>query len=229
MNLVYALLPYFAVGLGLLVFHNAWAAILTYHAGILAVLFLKPGIPLKDLVRNNGNKWLVVSAVIGACGGVILYLFWPLLSIPPGNKWLVVSAVIGACGGVILYLFWPLLSIPPGTGDYIGSIGLMGASWPVFMAYYALVNPFLEEYYWRGCLGGKSKRPVLQDLLFAGYHLLVLGGNLSVLWLAVTFLILCGAAWYWRQISRMTGGLLAAALSHLAADLTVILAIYYKT
>jgi hypothetical protein len=199
MNLIYALLPYFAVGLGLLVFHNAWAAILTYHAGILAVLFLKPGIPLKDLVRNNGNKWLVVSAVIGACGGVILYLFWPLLSIPPG------------------------------TGDYIGSIGLMGASWPVFMAYYALVNPFLEEYYWRGCLGGKSKRPVLQDLLFAGYHLLVLGGNLSVLWLAVTFLILCGAAWYWRQISRMTGGLLAAALSHLAADLTVILAIYYKT
>jgi membrane protease YdiL (CAAX protease family) len=199
-NLIYAFVPYLAVGLGLLVFHNAWAAILTYHAGILAViLFLKPGIPFRQKVQSSNRKWLMLSVAIGACGGVVLYLLWPLLSVPPDIT------------------------------VYIRSIGLTPVSWPFFIAYYVLVNPCLEEYFWRGCLGSKAKRPILNDFLFAGYHLVVLAGSLAVLWLPVVLLVLAGAAWYWRQISRITGGLLAAILSHMAADVTVILAIYYLT
>jgi membrane protease YdiL (CAAX protease family) len=199
-NLIYAFVPYLAVGLGLLVFHNAWAAILTYHAGILAVIFLsKPRIPFRKIVRSSNYKWLMFSVAIGACGGAVLYLLWPLLSVRPD------------------------------IAVYIRSIGLTPASWPVFIVYYVLVNPTLEEYYWRGYLGSKSKRPLLNDFLFAGYHLIVLGGNIAVPWLVVVFLVLGGAAWYWRQISRITGGLLTAILSHLAADITVIMAIYYLT
>jgi membrane protease YdiL (CAAX protease family) len=139
------------------------------------------------------------------------------------------SVAIGACAGVVLYLLWPLLSVPPDIGVYIRSIGLTPSSWPVFIAYYVLVNPFLEEYFWRGCLGSKAKHPILNDFLFAGYHMIVLAGSIAVPWLAVVFLVLCVAAWYWRQISIITGGLLAAILSHLAADITVILAIFYLT
>jgi hypothetical protein len=199
-NLIYAFVPYLAVGMGLLVFHNAWAAILTYHAGIVAVIFfLKPKIPFSQIVRSSNHKWLMVSTAIGACGGVVLYLLWPLLSVPVD------------------------------IAAYIRNIGLTPASWPFFIAYYVLVNPFLEEYFWRGYLGSKAKYPILKDFLFSGYHLIVLAGNVALPWLAVVFLVLCGAAWYWRQISNITGGLLASILSHLAADVTVILAIYYLT
>jgi|WetSurMetagenome_2_1015567.scaffolds.fasta_scaffold65572_3 hypothetical protein len=194
------LLPYLAVGVGLLVFHNAWAAILTYHAGMAAVIFLsKPAVPVKNIIRNANYKPLIMSVAIGAVGGVLLYLLWPLLSVPPD------------------------------INTYMRSIGLTGAVWPYFIVYYVLVNPALEEYYWRGFLGSSAKHPVLNDLLFAGYHLVVLTGKISVPWLAVVFLVMCGAAWYWRQVSQFTGGLLAATLSHLAADITVILSIFVLT
>jgi hypothetical protein len=65
--------------------------------------------------------------------------------------------------------------------------------------------------------------------MFAGYHILVLAGKVGAWWLVPAFAVLGGAGWYWRQISRVSGGLLAATLSHMAADLTVILAIYWMT
>ena len=194
------LIPYIAVGLGLLVFHNAWAAILLYHAGIAAVIFLtKRTVPFKQIFRSTGYKPLILAAAIGALSGVVLYLLWPLLSVPP-------------------YI-----------NTYMRSIGLTATVWPYFIAYYVLVNPVLEEYYWRGYLGSSAKHPVLNDFLFAGYHLVVLGGKIQGLWLVAVFLILCGAAWYWRQVSRITDGLLAATLSHMAADITIILSIYFMT
>jgi hypothetical protein len=192
--------PYLAVGVGLLVFHNAWLAILIYHAGMAAVIFLsKPRVPFKQIIRSTTCKPLIFSAATGASGGVLLYMLWPLLSVPPD------------------------------INTYMQSIGLTTTVWPYFAAYYVLVNPAIEEFYWRGYLGNNVKRPVLNDFLFAGYHLIVLGGKVGILWLVVVFLVLCGAAWYWRQISRNTGGLMAATLSHMAADITVILSIFFLT
>ena len=199
-NLILASVPYLAVGMGLLVFHNAWVAILTYHAGIAAIIFLsKPVVPFKQVIRSANYN--------------------PLIS----------SVAIGASGGIVLYLLWPLLSVPPDISAYMRSIGLTAIAWPYFAVYYVIVNPFFEEYYWRGYLGSSAKRPVLNDALFAGYHLIVLAGKMGVLWLVVVFLVLYGAAWYWRQICRLTDGLLAAVLSHMAADITVILAICFLT
>ena len=199
-NLLSVSVPYLAVGMGLLVFHNACVAILTYHASMAAVIFLsRPVVPFKQIIRSANYSPLIFSIAIGTSAGIVLYLLWPLLSVPPD------------------------------INAYMLSIGLTAASWPYFMVYYILVNPFLEEYYWRGCLGSSANRPVLNDFLFSGYHLIVLAGNMGALWLVVVFLVLCGSAWYWRQISRLTGGLLAAALSHMAADITVILAIYFLT
>lgn len=199
-RLIPALVPYLTVAFGLLAIHNAWAAIFVYHASIVAISFFsKKAVPLRQLFRSLNNKILLLSVVIGALGGVTLYLLWP----------------------------W--LAVPFDIDTYLRSIGLTNASWPYFIAYYVLFNPFLEEYYWRGFLGSTAKRPVLNDFLFGGYHLIVLAGKVGFIWIIVVFLVLSGAAWYWRQISRITGGLSAAIISHLAADLTVILAIYYLT
>lgn len=199
-SLLYASIPYLAVGMGLFVFHNAWVAILTYHVGIASVIFWsKRVVPFKQIVQNVTCKPLIFSVAIGASSGILLYTLWPLLSIPSDIT------------------------------TYMRSIGLTATAWPYFMVYYVLVNPVIEEYYWRGYLGSSVKHPTLNDFLFAGYHIIVLAGHVGVFWLIVVFLVLYGAAWYWRQTRQLTGGLLAPILSHMAADITVILALYYLT
>jgi hypothetical protein len=41
-----------------------------------------------------------------------------------------------------------------------------------------------------------------------------------------SLLVLVLAGWFWRQIAREDGGLLAPVLGHMAADFTILVAIY---
>jgi len=192
------IIPYITIGIGLLVFHNAWLAILGYHAGMVTVILLsKTRISLKQSFKGN-NCWI------------------PLI-----------TALVGASGGILLYVLWPLLAVPDDINLYIRSIGLNEQSWPVFLAYFTLINPLIEEYYWRGHLASATKCLTLNDLLFAGYHLLVLAGHMEAVWLLAVFFALAAGAWFWRQMNRLNGGLLASVVSHIAADIAVMLAIYY--
>ena len=192
------IIPYITIGIGLLVFHNAWMAILGYHTGMVAVLSLsRTGIAVKRTFQSN-RYWIPF-----------------------------VTALAGAGGGILLYILWPLLSVPDDINLYIRSIGLDERTWPVFLAYFILINPFIEEYYWRGYLATDTKGIALNDLLFSGYHLIVLAGQMETIWLIVVFFGLTIGAWFWRQMNRLNGGLLASTISHITADITVILTIYY--
>lgn len=191
-------IPYITVGIGLLVFRNAWVAILGYHIGmIIMILSSETGIPVKQIFRSNNY------------------------SIP------IITAVIGASAGPLLYVFWPLLVVPIDINSYLHSIGLAEESWTFFLAYYILINPLIEEYYWRGYLGSRTKRIALNDLLFSGYHLIVLAGKVEIVWLIIIFLVLTFGAWFWRQFNRLSDGLLASTVSHITGDTTVILTIYF--
>jgi membrane protease YdiL (CAAX protease family) len=192
------LIPYPAVIIGFLIFRNAWLTVLGYHAGMILVLLLsntRP--PLKTIFKGNH--------------------FW----IP------FITFLIGGCAGVVLYLLWPDVSLPPDINVFLRSLGLTGLSWLVFVAYFSLVNPFIEEYYWRGYLGSTAKGITLNDVLFSGYHLIVLAGLIGNIWLFVVFTGLTLGAWFWRQMNRLNGGLLASVVSHLAADTAIVLTIYY--
>lgn len=192
------IIPYMTIGIGLLVFHNAWLAILGYHAGMVAVISLsKTGITIKQAFQ--GKRY-----------GVLF-----------------ITALAGAGGGILLYILWPLLSVPNDINSYIRSIGLNERTWPVFLTYFILINPLIEEYYWRGYLAGSAKGIALNDLLFSGYHLIVLAGQIETIWLIVVFFALTIGAWFWRQMNKLGGGLLASTISHITADITVILTIYY--
>jgi membrane protease YdiL (CAAX protease family) len=192
------IIPYITIGIGLLVFHNAWMAILSYHTGMVAVLSLsRTGIAVKRTFQSN-RYWIPF-----------------------------VTALAGAGGGILLYILWPLLSVPDDINLYIQSIGLDERTWPMFLAYFILINPFIEEYYWRGYLATDAKGIALNDLLFSGYHLIVLAGQMETIWLIVVFFGLTIGAWFWRQMNRLNGGLLASTISHITADITVILTIYY--
>ena len=191
-------IPYITISIGLLVFHSAWLAILSYHTGMITILlFSKTGIDRKQAFKSN-SYW------------------FPLI-----------TALVGAGSGILLFALWPLFTAPDDINSYVQSIGLNKGSWPAFLAYFILVNPWLEEYYWRGYLATGTKGIMMNDLLFSGYHLIVLAGYIETIWLIAVFLCLTIGAWFWRQINRLNGGLLASTVSHIAADITVILTIYY--
>jgi membrane protease YdiL (CAAX protease family) len=192
------LLPYLLMSIGLLLLHNAWIALLSYHAGIVVLL-------------SAARRWprlqpsLHKSEVGLACGAVIF----------------------GLSGGILLYFLWPLLGIPRDLKTTLTRDGLSGSLWIWFIVYFSIVNPGLEEVYWRGYLGSAAAGLVLNDFVFSGYHLVVLGQFLKLPWLLLVFFVLGAAAWFWRQVARRSGGLLLPIISHLAADLAVILVIYH--
>jgi hypothetical protein len=200
MRILARAMPYLAVGLGLLWFKSAWLALLGYHLGIL--LFLGFGRAFGHFRRLG-----------------------PLLR--PG--WAVTAWISACLAGLLLYLGWNGLPLPADLSASLANLGLTAASWPWFIAYFALVNPWLEEAYWRGWLSGPSGFPSLDDFWFAGYHLLILAPFIPVGWLALVLAVLVTAAWFWRQIARHTGGLFIPSVAHLLADFSILTAIYLRT
>jgi len=189
--------PYVAVLIGMYGLHSAWAAVFGYHLSMALVLTLDGYWAQARRLGAGGPAWL-------RAGG----------------------ALFGIGGGAALYLLWPWLGVPAGFGRTLAQLGLTEAAWPLFLVYFCAVNPALEELYWRGYLHHPSRRLIPNDLLFAGYHLLVLAGYFAWPWLIAVFIGLTAAAWLWRQLARHTGGLLVPYLSHVAADAGIMGAVY---
>jgi len=192
--------PYLAVVVGMFGLHSAWGAVFGYHLGMMLVLSLDGGWPG---ARRFGAGMQP----------------WPLTA----------TGAFGLSGGVLLYLCWPLLGLPPEFSQQLAALGISSATWPLFLAYFCLVNPWLEELYWRGYLGDDAWRPVWNDLFFAGYHLLVLSPFVWWPWLGVVLVGLVSAGWLWRQMARITRGLLIPLVSHFLADAAIMLTVYLFT
>lgn len=189
--------PYLAVGIGLFWFQNAWIALIVFHfAIVIALLLAKANIPVKNLFRSNQTRWLALCILLSGSSGISLYLFWKYFGVVPD-----LSARLEA-------------------------YGLTKSNWPAFIAYFVLVNPFIEEYFWRGYLGSSTKRLFLSDFTYAGFHALVLIGKVRTSAIIYSLIVLILAGWFWRQIAREDQGLLAPVLGHMAADFTILVAVY---
>jgi membrane protease YdiL (CAAX protease family) len=192
-------LAYAAVAVGLFWAHSAWGALLGFHLAMLFALWLDPhNLPPPSLLLKSKRR-----------------------------RWIVSSLLVGSASGISLYLLWPWLGIAPDLAAQLDALGLARASWPAFIVYFTLVNPWIEEYFWRGYLADNSRRLIPMDFVFAGYHSLLLLRRTSLPAIALALSALVFGAWFWRQTSRRDGGLLAAALGHLLADLTILLAVYW--
>lgn len=193
------MLAYLAVGMGVFHFHSAWAALIGFHIAIVSSLLVaRPNIPLKILVRNHRFQWILLS--VAMCGS----------------------------SGLTLYLLWNYFGFAPDLRAQVRSLGLNRTSWIPFIAYFALVNPWIEEYFWRGYLGSHTTNPSVSDFLYAGFHGLILINKVQIgsIVFGLTALVLAG--WFWRQIARVDGGLLAPALGHMAADLAILSVLYLQ-
>ena len=194
------ILPYLAVWAGLFYFKNAWVTLIGFHIVILFVLLIvHPNIPTSILFKSKYPKWILAS---------ILFC---------------------ATSGIGLYFLWDVFEVASDLPAQLKSIGLNSSSWPVFIAYFSLVNPFIEEYFWRGALGNKSIKLLVGDIIYAGYHAIILWGRVHPFSILFAVIILTSAGWLWRQIAREDEGLLAPVLGHMVADFTILLTIYLKT
>ena len=190
-------LAYLAVGLGLFVFHSAWGALVGFHVVIVvSLLIARPNIPITFLLKSTNLKWTFLSFLL--CGS----------------------------GGVALYFLWDVFKVASDLPAQVAALGLNSATWPAFIAYFALVNPFIEEYFWRGYLGNPTKSLHLYDFIYSGFHGLILIGKVQSYSIIFGLSVLVFAGWLWRQIAREDHGLLAPTLGHMAADFTILMAVY---
>ena len=199
LNYLALALPYAAVLLGLYILRNAWATILLYHVGMVALLRLGWQ---KNLLRAVRQGWSAPAVVV--------------------------TGIVFATGGLLLGLLWGTISREHvDLAETLKSLHLSGLSWWVFVAYYVTVHPILEEIFWRGYLPGDHRFPVVLDVAFAGYHVLVLCIFIKLPWVMVSFGVLLFASWSWRQLVARYSGLGVAIASHAAADLSVIAVVEY--
>jgi hypothetical protein len=195
-RLLTPILPYLAIWAGLFLFKNAWITLIGFHIAILlALAAIRPNTSITILFKSKHPKWILFS---------ILFCI---------------------TSGVGLYFLWDVFGVAPDLSAQLRSIGLNSPSWFGFIAYFSLVNPFVEEYFWRGVLGSDTKNLHIVDFVYAGYHALVLWGRVRPLSILVAVTILVSAGWLWRQILRLDEGLLAAVLGHMVADFSILMVI----
>jgi hypothetical protein len=190
------ILPYLAVWAGLFLFKSAWLTLIGFHVAILlALAVVRPNVPINILFKSKSPKWILISVLFCSTSGLGLYFLWNVFDVAH--------------------------DLP----SQLHSIGLDSSSWLPFIAYFSLVNPWVEEYFWRGVLGSVTKKLTVIDIVFAGYHALVLWGRVHPLSILFAVIILTCAGWLWRQFTREDGGLLAAVLGHMAADFSILMVI----
>lgn len=192
------ILPYLAVWAGLFFFKSAWLTLIGFHLSILfALAVARPNVPINILFKSKSPKWILISVLFCSTSGIGLYFLWNMFGIA--------------------------YDLPA----QIRSIGLTSPAWFAFIAYFSLVNPFVEEYFWRGVFGSGTRRLHILDVVYAGYHAMTLWGRAFPLSILFAVIILISAGWIWRQISREDGGLLAAVLGHMIADFSILMTIYW--
>jgi hypothetical protein len=193
-------LVYLAVGVGIFQLHSAWGALLGFHLAIISSLLIaRPDLPVTSLFKGTNNTWVFLSILL--CGS----------------------------SGISLYLLWNIFGVVNELPAQVQALGLNTTTWPAFIAYFAVVNPFVEEYFWRGYLGSPTKSLHVSDLLYAGFHGLILIGKVPGYSIMFGLSVLVLAGWLWRQIARADQGLRAPVLGHMAADFSILITAYIMT
>jgi len=191
-------MAYVAIAIGFFWMHSAWGALLGFHIVLIgSLLIARPDIPITSLFKTSHIKWILLSILL--CGS----------------------------SGIVLYCLWPCFGITDDLPAQLKSIGLTASTWPGFIAYFALVNPFIEEYFWRGYLGSASKSFTMFDAIYSGYHMIILLGKVQIASIIFAFVMLALAGWFWRQVTRADNGMLAGVLGHMTADLSILCTVYW--
>ncbi|MCE5200704.1 CPBP family intramembrane metalloprotease [bacterium] len=180
-------------------YHSAWAALGLYHAGMLAAILALWNRKPAERKVNARLLWLPLAACVFSLGGVAMYFLWPCMS---------------HNGSTI--------------ANRLADFGVSRHTWPYLAVYFSVVNSTIEEFFWRGCLMSVTLKPVGNDLLFGGYHSLVLLAFASPIWAVPVFCACAFAGWLWRMLRIATGGLLFPIITHVIADVSIVIAVHLR-
>lgn len=189
--------PYLAMGLGLLVVKNAWVALAAFHGSMIAALVLH---------RARWNPRALWK------GGRLLHLPLIALSVLLFGAWLSSFARQHAGYGAELR-------------ELLAGVGLSGTGLTVFAVYLCLVNPLLEEAFWRGLFLSPHRRLALSDLAYGCFHFFVLLPFMYASYAAAGALFLAAMGYVWRQVARRSEGLALPVAWHALGDLAIVLTI----
>lgn len=126
--------------------------------------------------------------------------------------------------GPLLYFMLPRITLAD-LPTWLSLHHLTGLSVLLMIPYFGVIHPFLEQIHWLEL----RERTVLAHPVFAGYHMLVLSSLLALPWLFLCFAVLVAASLWWKQVARTTNGLTIPTLSHVLADLGVVIAAWART
>ncbi len=184
--------------------------------------------------------WLAAPFVAMAVGVLLLKSGWAALLI---YHTVIIAALVVNRERVSLsclvkgFSIWPfLLMVAIAVGGYFwltdysiskGFVGgrvsnLTGTCGPLFVGYMLLINPPLEELFWRDLFASKSRWLSLGDVLFGCFHFPILLLFLSPLNLPLGILMITMGGWGWRQMRNRSGGLLLPWMGHFLADLVLV-------
>lgn len=181
--------PYLAVALFWCIWPNAWLAILTYHAQILA--WNRP---------------------------ILREMHWPKHRVG------ILLAIPTALAGPMLYILLPVITRTE-LSTWLDSYHLSGSSLFLMIPYFGLIHPVLEQAHWHSLREATAwSHPV-----FAGYHMIVLSSLLTLPWLMLCFGVLMGASFTWQLMAKRSGSVMLPAVSHILADLGVVVAAWART
>lgn len=196
--------PIVAVLIGLYGLRNGWAAILLYHAGIVAVIF------------HERTAWKGIRS--GFRPGPALGLFFAGVLVAP----------------VVVILLPLLVQLSPGETTQtlrqgLATAGLEGISFSLFCLYLCLPHPSLEELGWREILDVDTTHLHLRDFEFASYHIFVMHFFFPGAWLFffVCLVSLALVGWIWRLLKRRYGGLALPVWFHAGGDIGAMLGVWW--
>ena len=205
MKLAFRLMaPYLAVGVFWCVVPNAWLAILVYHAQI---VFWR-------LVKHPPRSGAGDGSELGTL----------TRSAPGMRQRAVFLALPAALAGPLLYVLLPYITHTELTA-WLADHRLTGLGFILMIPYFGLLHPMLEQLHWSRL---REETPVAH-LAFAGYHVLVLYSLLTLPWAIFCSAILVSASGIWRFTTDRSGSLMFAVVSHVLADLGIVVAAWLRT
>lgn len=185
--------PYIAVLVGMYLFQNAFLSLILYHIGMgTAIILFHKKIDFTTLFQVKNR--VLASVLITMCGisGFAIYALWTTIQ-KTGSD----------------------------TATILASFQLIGTTKIIFLIYFAVIHPLLEEIYWRFLLDAKARFISVQEILFALYHLLVVQFFVQPIYLIYTFVGLVGIARLWRYLKQDLTEHGTIIISHAVADFSI--------